>query len=172
MNISKNHLNQSIRSDVYSLNKSNSKSRITTKVKPKYYRLLGQVINLHFDSILNYLDVKEVSNLRGTNQMFLALVHEYYPKRLRLEVERIRIFQDENYDSLLNFMKIIDSQIPVSNNNWLEFDLSIVVEKLKILDKKILTELKSIKKMCGGVPETVFASFCLILGYNVRKLII
>ena len=146
-----------------------NKSKYNNKVKPKYYRLLGQVINLHFDSILNYLEVKEISNLRATNQMFLALTHEYYPKRLRLEIERIRFFQDENYDSLLSFMNIIDSQIPFSKNNWLEFDLPSVVDKLKILDKKILTELKSIKNL-GKVPETVFAPFCLILGYNKNNI--
>lgn len=150
------------------LKTSNSKSQIGIKVKPRYYRLLGQVLNSHFDSILNFLDLKEIAFVRGTNQMFLALIHEYFPKRLRLEVERIRSFQDENYDILLNFMKIIDSQIPVSNENWLDFDLTSVVNKLKILDKYILLSLKSIKHLVK-LPETVFAPFCLILGYNVSR---
>jgi hypothetical protein len=151
------------------LKSSNSKSQIITKVKPRYYRLLGQVLNSHFDSVLNFLDYKEVALVRGTNQMFLALIHEYFPKRLRLEVQRIRSFQEENYDILLNFMKIIDSQIPFSNDNWLDFDLISVINKLKILDKHILTSLKSIKHLVK-IPETVFAPFCLILGYNVSKL--
>jgi len=147
-----------------------SKAKLTSKIKPKYYRLLGQVLNSHFDSILNYLDVTEVSVARGTSQMFLALIHVYLPKRLRLEVERIRMFQDENYENLFNYMKIIDSQIPVSNNNWLDFNLPSVVEKLKLLDKNTLVNLKSIKILPSKIPETVFAPFCLIMGLNVSKI--
>jgi hypothetical protein len=95
-------------------------------------------------------------------------VHEYYPKRLRFEVEKIRVFQERNYENFLSFMKIIDSQIPISHKNWLDFDLNSVINKLKIMDKKVITALRGIKNI-GKLSEAVYAPFCIIFGYNVRK---
>jgi hypothetical protein len=115
---------------------------------------------------LNYLDLADLSKMRNVNKLFLAIVYEYYPKRLRLEVDTIKSFQEHCYDTFLNFMKIIDSQIPLSNKNWLDFDLSSVINKLKVLDKKIISSVRTIKNI-GKLPDTVFAPFCIILGYNV-----
>jgi hypothetical protein len=114
------------------------------------------------------MDLSDIGKLRSVNKLFLAIVHEYYPKRLRFEVDKIKTFQEENYESFLNFMKIIDSQIPLSNKNWLDFDLSSVIGKLRVFDKKVITSLRSIKSI-GKLPETVFAPLCIILGFNVRK---
>jgi hypothetical protein len=93
-------------------------------------------------------------------------VHEYYPKRLKYEVESIKSFQEYNYDFFEEFMKIIDSQIPLSNKNWLDFDLNSVIKKIKVLDKKAVTDLKGIKNL-GKLTEAIFAPFCIIFGYNV-----
>ena len=60
-------------------------------------------------------------------------------------------------------MKNIDSQIPISTNNWLDFDLSSVTSKLQLLDRKILTRLRSIKSM-GKISDLVYAPFCIIFG--------
>lgn len=146
---------------------ANYSSVAKSRIKPKFFKLLGLLMNYHFDPILNYLNLKDIGKLRQSNKMFLALVHEYYPKRLRLEVEKIRQFQEENYDIFLNYMKIIDSQIPISNKGWLDFDLNVVIEKLKILDKNIITSMKTLKCL-GKLPEYVFAPFCIIMGFNVR----
>jgi hypothetical protein len=113
------------------------------------------------------LDLKDLAKMRASNKLFLQIVHEYYPKRLRLEVERIKIFQERNYHNFLNFMKIIDSQIPISNKNWLDFDLNSVIGKLRILDKKTITNLRSIKNT-GKLSEAIFAPFCIIFGHNVN----
>lgn len=64
-------------------------------------------------------------------------------------------------------MKIIDSQIPISNKNWLDFDLTSVISKLKLLDKKALSNLRAIKSV-GKLSEAVFAPFCIIFGFNVK----
>jgi len=63
-------------------------------------------------------------------------------------------------------MKIIDSQIPISHKNWLDFDLNSVINKLKVLDKRVITNLRAIKNI-GKLTEAVFAPFCIIFGYNV-----
>ena len=153
-----------------------SSSKILKKnnrVKPKFFKLLGIIMNSHMDviyflnkPIFNYLDLVDLAKIRGANKLLLALAHDYFPKRLRIEVEFIKSFQESCYDSFLNFMKIIDSQIPLSNKNWLDFDLTSVINKLKVLDKKVITALKAIKNT-GKLPETVFAPICIILGYNV-----
>jgi len=116
---------------------------------------------------MNYMDLTDLAKTRSVNKLFLAITHEYYPKRLRLEVDRIKIFQERNYENFMNFMKIIDSQIPISNKNWLDFDLNSVILKLRILDKKVITNLRAIKSI-GKLTEAVFAPFCIIFGYNVR----
>ncbi len=115
---------------------------------------------------MSYLDIGDLCKARSINKLFLAIIHDYYPKRLRIEVERIKYFQEENYDNFLSFMKIIDSQIPISNKNWLDFELSSVISKLKLLDKKVISNLRGIKNL-GKLSETVFAPFCIIFGYNV-----
>jgi hypothetical protein len=94
------------------------------------------------------------------------VVNDYYPKRLKFEVDMIRLFQERKYENFMNFLKIIDSQIPMSNNNWLEFDLNVVIKKLKIFDKKVVTALRGIKHI-GKLSELVFAPFCIIFGQNV-----
>ncbi len=63
-------------------------------------------------------------------------------------------------------MKIIDSQIPISNKNWLDFELSSVISKMKLFDKKVIANLRGIKNL-GKLSEAVFAPFCIIFGYNV-----
>lgn len=67
-------------------------------------------------------------------------------------------------------MKIIDSQIPVSLNNWLDFDLNSVIAKLKLMDKNVITNLRGIKNL-GKISEVVYAPFCIIFGYNVISLL-
>ncbi len=104
--------------------------------------------------------------MQQSNKNFLAVVHDYYPKRLKFEVDNIRLYQEKNYENFMNFLKIIDSQIPISNNNWLEFDLNTVISKLKILDKKVITSLRGIKSI-GKLSEVVLAPFCIIFGQNV-----
>jgi len=110
---------------------------------------------------LNYLELTDLCKTRATNKLFLAIIHEYFPKRLRIEVDRIKTFQEINYDNFLNFMKIIDSQIPISNKNWLDFDLNSVISKLKVIDKKVIGNLRAIKSV-GKLSEAVFAPFCII----------
>jgi hypothetical protein len=55
-------------------------------------------------------------------------------------------------------MKNIDSQIPLSNKGWLDFDLNSVPNKLLILDRNLLTKLCSIKKI-GKYTDLIYAPF-------------
>ena len=147
--------------------KSSSKLQITSqyRIKPKFYKLLNQVITTSFDPILNYLDLYDLCNLRIINKMYLALIHDYYQRRLKLEISFITQYQEENKEKTAMFMKSIDSQIPISNNNWLDFNLSSVTSKLQLLDRNILTKLRSIKST-GKLSDSIYAPFCIIFGFN------
>ena len=105
--------------------------------------------------------------MQQLNKNFHAVVYDYYPKRLKFEVDNLRLFQEKNYENFMDFLKIIDSQIPSSINNWLEFDLQTVISKLKVLDKKVITALRGIKSI-GKLSEVVMAPFCIIFGQNVN----
>lgn len=63
-------------------------------------------------------------------------------------------------------MKNIDSQIPISSKNWLDFDLASVTTKLQLLDRGIVTQLRAIKNI-GKISDLVYAPFCIIFGINV-----
>ena len=62
-------------------------------------------------------------------------------------------------------MKNIDSQIPLSNKGWLDFDLNSVPNKLLILVRNLLTKLHSIKNI-GKYTDLIYAPFCIIFGLN------
>ena len=65
-------------------------------------------------------------------------------------------------------MKNIDSQIPISYKNWLNFDLNSVTEKITSLSKETLIKIKAIKNL-GKYSDLIFAPFCILLGQNVSN---
>ena len=146
---------------VYNLN------NISVRIKPSLIRLINQIfynsdlLNL----ILNYLSLIELSQFRALNRNILFLVHEYFKKRVKFEIDYITKYQDNNKEKVDFFMKNIDSQIPLSNKGWLDFDLNSVANKLLILDRNLLTKLRSIKNI-GKYSDLIYAPFCIIFGYN------
>lgn len=65
-------------------------------------------------------------------------------------------------------MKNIDSQIPISYKNWLNFDLNSVTEKITSLSKETLIKIKAIKNL-GKYSDLIYAPFCILLGQNVSN---
>ena len=104
-------------------------------LKPKFRKLLAAVITKNITNILNYLDLLELCQVRAVNKLFLISVNDYYQLRLKMEIELITKFQEENSEKTELYMKNIDSQIPISNNNWLDFNLTSVTNKILSLDK-------------------------------------
>ena len=144
-----------------------SNNMFSRRIKPNLIRLMNQIFyNSHIlELILNYLDLIELSQFRALNRNILYLVHEYYKKRVKIEIDYITKFQDNNKEYVDFFMKNIDSQIPLSNKNWLDFDLNSVANKLLILDRNLLTKLRSIKNI-GKYSDLIYAPFCIIFGFN------
>ena len=135
------------------------------KVKPKYLKLLLSIVSNYSENIFNYLSLKDLCLTRGINRMFLALVHEYYQKRLKIEIQTITSYQNFNQEKTSIFMKNIDSQIPISNKNWLDFDLNSVTKTIQSLSRSTVTQLRSIKNL-GKYSDSIYAPFCIIFGYN------
>ena len=141
-------------------------SFLSRRLKPNLIRLINQVFHDEIIySILNYLDLIELSQFRALDRTILLLVHEYYKKRVKMEIDSITKYQNNNHEKMDFFMKNIDSQIPLSNEGWLDFDLKSVSNKLLILDRNLLTKLRSIKNI-GKNTDLIYAPFCIIFGYN------
>ena len=134
-------------------------------IKPRYLKICGQILTNYSSPIFNYLSLKDLSKIRGVNKMFYGIVSEYYEKRLKIEIQDITDFQTLNKEKTSEFMKNIDSQIPISYKNWLNFDLNNVTNKIQSLSRNTITQLRSIKKL-GKLSENIFAPFCIIFGYN------
>ena len=137
-------------------------------VKPRFIKAFNDVMMNCNHSIFNYLTLQEVSLLRGVNKLFLNLINDYYEIRLKIEINEITNFQNANEENTTLYMQNIDSQIPISNNNWLEFDLKKVTKDMEILDKNTIIQLKSIKKL-NKFSENIYAPFCIILGYKLSN---
>ena len=134
-------------------------------IKPKFIKNLNEIISNSGQFIFNYLTIKEVTFLRGINKLFYESVNDYYEIRLKIEINNITNFKNENEENTILYMQNIDSQIPVSNNQWLEFDLKKVTKDMELLDKDTIIELKSIKKLTK-LNENIYAPFCIIFGYK------
>ena len=95
----------------------NSNSLFSMRIKPNLIRLINQVFYSSelLDTILNYLNLIELTQFRALNRNILFIVHEYFKKRVKIEIDYITKYQDNNKEKVDFFMKNIDSQIPLSN---------------------------------------------------------
>ena len=146
---------------------------IKSRTKPHLIRLSNKIFNdlSLFQFILNYLKIPELNNIRIINHKLLLLIHEYYKMRIKMEIDFITNYQEKNKEKVYFFMKNIDTQIPISNKNWLDFDLNSVVKKVNTLNRNIINKLRSMKNInINKISDEVFAPFCLIFSKNVNKI--
>ena len=132
---------------------------------PNLLRLFGEVISSNFDNILNYLDLIDLCQLRTVSKGLLSNVNNYYPLRLKMEIDLINSYQNNNKEKIEKIMEIIDSQIPLSSNNWIDFNLTSVINKILNLDSDNLLKIKSIKNI-GKNSDLIFAPFCILMNLN------
>ena len=60
-------------------------------------------------------------------------------------------------------MKNIDTQIPLNNDNLIDYDINSVVNEINKLDRKVVTGVKGIKKISPN-KDIIYAPFCIIFG--------
>ena len=107
--------------------------------------LLKKVINDTFiANISDFFATRElVVCFRLLSKTFNQAVKAYLPCRLQQEAEFINAFLEDNEDINTKYLKIVDTQIPLARNNWLDFDFSGVTEQIaKIITKQEVTNLK------------------------------
>ena len=148
---------------IYSSN--NIYSFASLPAKPRFIKNLIEIIKNNGSNIFNYLELKEVCIIRILNKLFYESINNYFEIRLKQEINTITNFKNLNEENTILYMQNIDSQIPISNNNWLEFELKEVTKDMELLDKDTIIELKSIKKLLK-FNENIYAPFCIIMGYK------
>jgi len=143
---------------------------IPKRIKPNLIRLSRKILNdlSLCQWILNYLNIFELNHMRRINHNILSIIHQYYKKRIKMEIDFVTDYQEKNKDKVYSFMKNIDTQIPISNKNWLDLDLNSVVHKLHLLNRNIITKLRSIKNI-NKIPDVVYAPFCIIFSKNKKN---
>ena len=135
-------------------------------VSPKFLKNFREILRRYSSPIFNYLTLIDLCQVRASSKMFYGIISEYYEIRLKIEIEDITNYQSINKEKTAEFMKNIDSQIPISHKNWLIFDLNTATLRIQsLLNRNIITQLRSIKNL-GKISEDVFAPFCIIFGYN------
>ena len=135
-------------------------------VSPKFLKNFREILLTYSSPIFNYLTLIDLCQVRASSKMFYGIISEYYDKRLKIEIQDITNFQNLNKEKTAEFMKNIDSQIPISYKNWLIFDLNTATIRIQtLLNRNIITQLRSIKNL-GKITEDVYAPFCIIFGYN------
>ena len=135
-------------------------------VSPKFLKNFREILLTYSSPIFNYLSLIDLCQVRASSKMFYGIISEYYDKRLKIEIQDITNFQNLNKEKTAEFMKNIDSQIPISYKNWLIFDLNTATIRIQtLLNRNIITQLRSIKNL-GKITEDVYAPFCIIFGYN------
>jgi hypothetical protein len=135
-------------------------------VSPKFLKNFREILLTYSSPIFNYLSLIDLCQVRASSKMFYGIISEYYDKRLKIEIQDITNFQTLNKEKTAEFMKNIDSQIPISYKNWLIFDLNTATIRIQtLLNRNIITQLRSIKNL-GKITEDVYAPFCIIFGYN------
>ena len=131
----------------------------------KYSDLFTQILDLNSPLILNYLLIPELSILSSTNRTIKYIIEKYYSLRLKIEYEDIRNFEIINKDKNDEYLKIYEFQIPLSQNNWFNYDIQNAISTILALDRKTISQLRGIKKL-RNLNENIYAPFCIIFNFN------
>ena len=95
-----------------SIFQNNSKLYSINNIKPKFIRNLNEIISKCGQFIFNYLSIKEITLLRSINKLFYESINDYYEIRLKIEINNITNFKNENEENTILYMQNIER-----NNN-------------------------------------------------------
>jgi len=140
-------------------------------MRPYLKQLLKDVINSDFlYYIADFLTTKTIIMLTGVNTMFRDSFKIYLPTRLQQEADYINLFIETNDELNKEFMKLVDTQIPISNGNWLNFDF---INTLKIIShgfaNKDISDLKFTVNNTVESNDILFAPFCILFSQKCKR---
>lgn len=135
-------------------------------MRPYLKQLLKDVINSDFlYYIADFLSTKTIIRLTAVNTTFRDSFRVYLPTRLQQEADYINLFIETNEELNKEFMKLVDTQIPISNGNWVNFDF---LDTLKYISQGLSNENISALKFAANhikdYNDTLFAPFCILFG--------
>eukprot|EP01022_Parablepharisma_sp_SALTPOND_P008132 TRINITY_DN135258_c1_g1_i1.p1 TRINITY_DN135258_c1_g1~~TRINITY_DN135258_c1_g1_i1.p1 ORF type:complete len:1171 (-),score=124.18 TRINITY_DN135258_c1_g1_i1:698-4153(-) len=140
-----------------------------TKPKPSHLKNLAATFTSPFLSknLLHFLEVKELLQIRLVSREFSAACDAYFPFALQREADIIYRELEDEQELNAQYMEIVQTQIPISTNDWLKLELSETLDCC--LTKKDITNLKAIKKI-PTEKDIIFAPFCILYKVEPIKL--
>ena len=120
------------------------------------------------NTLLNYLLIPELSLLSNTCKTVKIIVDRYYPLRLKIQYDDIKNFEKKNKDKKDEYLKVYETQIPLSKNEWFNYDIQNAIDTILRLDRNTIAQLRSIKKLTT-LNENIYAPFCIIFNFNSKN---
>ena len=75
------------------------------------------------------------------------------------------MFIEENEEANKEFMKLVDTQIPISSKNWVNFDFAETLKMISTsLSSKDVSELKYNINNIKTDADILMAPFCILMG--------
>jgi len=144
-------------------------SKKPIKAKPAHLKNLAAFFSGPFISanLLPFLEVKELLRARLISKEFSLGCDTYFPFALQREADIIYRELEENEELNKNYMEVVQTQIPISTNDWLKLELGETLDCT--LTKQDVTNIKAIKKV-PNEKDVIFAPFCILNGLDPIKL--
>jgi len=118
-------------------------------MRPYLKNLLKDVINSDFlYYIADFLDTRSIINFTAVSSIFRDSFRVYLPTRLQQEADYINLFIETNDELNKEFMKLVDTQIPISNGNWVNFNFLDTLKK--IAGSLTTSDISNLKFKCRG----------------------
>jgi hypothetical protein len=94
----------------------------------------------------------------------------YLPTRLQQEADYINLFIETNEELNKEFMKLVDTQIPISNGNWVNFNF---LDTLKLISGCFTTgDISNLKYAVNNIKDDndiLFAPIWVLFGYKPKR---
>lgn len=97
--------------------------------------------------------------------MFRDAFRVYLPTRLQQEADYINLFIETNEELNKEYMKLVDTQIPISNGNWVNFNFLQTLKTISgCLDARDISQLKFSANYIKDESDSILAPFCVLFG--------
>jgi hypothetical protein len=102
--------------------------------------------------------------------MFRDAFKVYLPTRLQQEADYINLFIETNEELNKEYMKLVDTQIPISNGNWVNFNFLQTLKTISgCLDARDVSQLKFSANYIKEENDGLLAPFCVLFGKKPKR---
>ena len=151
---------------------THGRNRSDMPMRPYLKQLLKDVINSDFlYYIADFLNTKTIIKLTAVSTLFRDSFRVYLPTRLQQEADYINLFIETNDELNKEFMKLVDTQIPISNGNWVNFNF---IDTLKFISTSFTNQdISDLKFAANNVKENndmLFAPFWVLFNHKSKRM--